>query len=131
MGRYDYKTEQLVEYALNSIKKGQKLTKWAGYEKCQVFLSDYSCELVIIKVNENFKGDWYYKNEKKLKEQYPETSLDLETIYVANLYQGVWVKDSPTKTLFANSLGQLLRGENIIENIADYPIDWIVVNEEV
>ena len=122
------KLEQKVNYIIQTIENSTKLSKTEGFGICKEYLIDHYCELVIIKVNEDFKKDWYLKNERNLKAQYPETCLALETIYIANIYQGRWRPDRPTETIYAQSLGQLLREDNTVENIVDYPIDWMVVN---
>lgn len=124
----DNKLEQKVNYILETIKNSTKLSKTEGFGVCKEYLIDHYCEPVIIKVNEDFKKEWYSKEERNLKKQYSETCLALETIYIANIYQGRWNQERTEDTIFAQSLGQLLRQDDTIENIVDYPIDWMVVN---
>ena len=121
--------EKRVSYYLEMAKTGERLSREDGYLRCASYLRELKCRTVLIKIRDDFKWDWYIQNYDRLKAMYNEEMLDLETLYVANLYQSAWDEQDSDTTLLANSLGQLLRQEMVVEDISKYPIEWMILVE--
>lgn len=116
-----------IKYIMSKIKTESKFSKEQGFTMCRSMLKEVCCRSVIIKVKDECKIDWFKKNVNRLKEYDPEIALDMETTFVAGLYQPIWTTHNDNLPILANSLGQRLRDEKIIEDISKYPIEWMMI----
>lgn len=110
--------ERRVNAILDIIQNSKKLSKEEGFAMCREYLIDHQCALVIFKVIKDTIRD----------EKVGSEDLQLDTIYVANIYQGRWRPGEGEERIFAQSLQQMLNDENNIENAANYCIEWMIVD---
>ena len=119
--------DETIAYILKKIEEGTKLTKEQGFAQCRALLKEVCCRTVIIKVSDDCKKNWFFRNLERLQQYDPEIALDRETTYIANIMQPVWLNKKDDLPIYANSIGQRMRDEKTIEDISKYPIEWMMI----